>query len=101
VFVSLGVLSTRQLGVARELPSLWLSLGKIVFPPSVWGLIVENQIDHGGRSERFRDERNPVLFGHLNEEVGIFMLLNIRNKYYVLCAQIASYSKVMFMFLPS
>jgi hypothetical protein len=101
MFVTLGDLSPRWLGVARELPSLWSSTRKFVLPSSVWGLIVENQIDLGGHSERFRVERNLILCGHLNGDVGIFVVLNFRNKSCVLCAQIALYSKFMFMFLLS
>jgi hypothetical protein len=41
----------------------------------VWGLIVENQIDLGGCSERFRVERNPILYGHLNGDIGILWCL--------------------------
>jgi hypothetical protein len=101
VFLTLGDLYPRWLGVARELPSLWLSLGKFVLSSSVWGLIVENRIDLKGCSERFRVERNPILYGHLNGDIGIFVVLNFRNKSCVLCAQIALHSKFMFMFLPS
>jgi hypothetical protein len=78
-----------------------LSFEKFVLPYSVWGLLVENQIDLGGRSERFRVERNPILCGHLNEDVAIFVMLNFENKSCVLCAQIALLSKFMFMFLLS
>jgi hypothetical protein len=101
VFITLGDVSPRWLGVARELPSLWLSSVKFVLPSSVWGLIVENRIDLGGRSKRFRVERNPVLYGQLNGDVGIFVVLNFMNKSCVLCAQIALLLKFMFMFLPS
>jgi hypothetical protein len=62
---------------------------------------VKNQIDFGGHSERFRVDRNPVLCGHLNGDVDIFVVLNFGNKFCVLCAQIALLSKFMFMFLPS
>jgi hypothetical protein len=86
MFVTLGDMSPRRLGVARELPSLWLSSQKIVLPSSVWGLIVENWIDLSGRSERFRVEWNSGLCGHVNEDVGIFVVLNFGNKSYVLCA---------------
>jgi hypothetical protein len=65
----------------------------------MWGLLVENRIDLGGHSERFRVERNPVLCGHLNGDIGIFVVLNFRNKSYVLCAQITLLSKFMFMFM--
>jgi hypothetical protein len=58
MFVILGDLSPRWLGVARELPRLWLSSKNFVLSSSVWGLIVKNQIDLGGHSERFRVERN-------------------------------------------
>jgi hypothetical protein len=75
VFLTLGDLYPRWLGVARELPSLWLSLGKFVLSSSVWGLIVENRIDLGGCSERFRVERNPILYGHLNGDIGILWCL--------------------------
>jgi hypothetical protein len=78
-----------------------LSPEKFVLPSFVWGLIVENQIDLHGHSERFRLERNPVLCGHLIGDVGIFVVLNFRNKSYVLCAQIALPLKFMFMFLLS
>jgi hypothetical protein len=101
VFVTLGDLSPRQLGIARELPSLWLRSGKFVLPSSMWGLIVKNWIDLGGHSERFRVERNPVLCGHLNGDVGIFVVLNFRNKSRVLCAHITLLLKFMFMFLLS
>jgi hypothetical protein len=101
VFVTLGDLSPRWLGVAWELPSLWLSSGKFVLPPSVWGLIVKNRIDLGGHSERFRVERNPVLCGHLNGDVGIFVVLNFGNKSCVLCAHITLLSKFMLMLLLS
>jgi hypothetical protein len=86
VFVTLGDLSLRRLGVARELSSLWLSSGKFVLPSSMWGLLVENRIDLGGRSERFRVERNRILYGHLNGDVVIFVVLNFGNKSCVLCA---------------
>jgi hypothetical protein len=46
----------------------------------MWGLIVKNQIDFGGRPERFRVERNPALCGHLNGDVCIFVVLNFGNK---------------------
>jgi hypothetical protein len=101
VFVTLGDLSPRWLGVARELPSLWLSSGKFVLLSSVWGLIVKNRIDLSDHSERFRVERNPVLCGHLNGDVGIFMVLNFENKLCVLCAHITLLSKFMFMFFLS
>jgi hypothetical protein len=65
----------------------------------MWGLLVENRIDLGAHSERFRVERNPVLCGHLNGDVGIVVVLNFRNKSYVLCAQITLLSKFMFMFM--
>jgi hypothetical protein len=58
VFVTLRDMSPRRLGVARQLPSLWLSSGKFVLPSSVWGLIVKNRIDLGYHSERFRVGRN-------------------------------------------
>jgi hypothetical protein len=61
VFVTLGDMSPRRLGIAQELPNLRLSSGKFVLPSSVWGLIVKNQIDLGGHLVRFRVERNPVL----------------------------------------
>jgi hypothetical protein len=101
VFVTLGDLSSRRLGIARELPSLWLSSRKFVLPSYVWGLIVKNWIALGGHSKRFRVERNPVLCGHLNGEVGIFVVLNFRNKSCVLCAHIGLLLKFMFMFLLS
>jgi hypothetical protein len=101
VFVTLGDLSSRRLGVARELPSLWLSSGKFVLPSSVWGLIVKNWVNLGGHSEIFRVEKNPVLCRHLNEDVGIFVVLNFRNKSCVLCAHISLLSKFMFIFLLS
>jgi hypothetical protein len=101
MFVTLGDTCPRRLGIARKLPSFWLSLGKFVLPSSVWGLIVKNWIDLGGHSERFRVERNLVLCGHLNRDVGIFVLLNFGNKSCVLCAQIALLSKFMFMLLLS
>jgi hypothetical protein len=78
-----------------------LSSGKFVLPSSVWGLIVKNRIDLGGHLERFRVERNPVLCGYLNGDVGIFVVLNFENKSYVLCAHIALLLKFMFMFLLS
>jgi hypothetical protein len=62
---------------------------------------VKKRIELGGRSERFRVERNPVLCEHLNGDIGISMLLNIRNKSCVLCAQIVLLSKFIFMFLLS
>jgi hypothetical protein len=74
---------------------------KFVLPSSVWGLIVENWIDLGGHSKRFRVERNPVLCGHLNGGVGIFVVLSFRNKSCILCAQIIVLSKFMLMFLLS
>jgi hypothetical protein len=80
IFVTLGDLSPRQLGVVRELPSLWLSSGKFVLPSSMRGLIVKNHIDLGGHSETFSFERNPVLSGHLNGDIGIIVVLNFRNK---------------------
>jgi hypothetical protein len=49
----------------------------------------------------FRVERNSFLCGHLNGDLGIFVVLNFRNKSRVLCAQIALVLKFMFMFLPS
>jgi hypothetical protein len=94
VFVTIGDLSPRWLGVARELPRLWLSSRKFVLPSSVWGLIVKNQIDHSGHFERFRVERNPVLCGHLNRYVGIFVVLNFSNKSCVLCAHITLLSNI-------
>jgi hypothetical protein len=62
---------------------------------------MENQIDLSGHSEKFRVERNSVLCGHLNGDVGIFVVLNFRSISYVLCAQIALLSKFMFMLLLS
>jgi hypothetical protein len=99
VFVTFGDLSPRRLGVAWELPSLWLSFEKFVLPSSMCGLIVKNRINLVGHSERFRVERNPVLCGHLNGDVGIFVVLNFENKSYVLYAHIALLLKFMFMFL--
>jgi hypothetical protein len=58
---------------------------------------VKNRIDLGGHSKRFRVERNPVLCGYLNGDVGIFVVLNFRNKSCVLCAQIALLLKFMFL----
>jgi hypothetical protein len=58
---------------------------------------VKNRIDLGGHSERFRVERNPVLCGHLNGDVGIIMVLNFGNKSCVLCAHITLLSKFMFL----
>jgi hypothetical protein len=101
MFVTLGHVSPRWLGVAHELPSLWLSPRKFVLPSSMWGLIVKNRIDLGGRSDRFRVERNPIHCGHLNRDKGIFVVLNFRNKSCVLCAQITLYWKFMFMLLLS
>jgi hypothetical protein len=101
MFVTLGDLSPRRLRIARELPSLRLSSRKFVLPSSVWGLIVKNWIDLGGHLERFRVERNPVLCGHLNGDIGIFVVLNFGNKSYVLFAHISYLSKFMFMFLLS
>jgi hypothetical protein len=101
MFVTLRDLSLRWLGIAQELPSLWLSPGKFVLPSSMWGLIVENRINLGGHLERFRVERNLVLCRLLNEDIGIFVVLNFGNKFCVLCAQMALYSKFMFMFLLS
>jgi hypothetical protein len=101
MFVTLGDLSPKWLGITRELSSLWLSPGKFILPFSVWGLIMGNQIDLSGHSEKFRVERNPVLCGHLNGDVGIFVVLNFRNRSYVLCAQIALLLKFMFMLLLS
>jgi hypothetical protein len=101
MFVTLEDLSSTQLGIARELPRLWLSSGKFALPSSVWGLLMVNWIDLGGRSERFRIERNPVLCGHLNGDVGIFVVQNFRNKSCILCGQIALLSKFMFLFLLS
>jgi hypothetical protein len=97
VFVTLGDLSPRRLGVAPELPSLWLSSEKFVLSSSVWRLTVKNRIDLGGHSERFRVERNPVFCGHLNGDVGIFVMLNFENKSCVLCAHITFLSKFMFL----
>jgi hypothetical protein len=101
VFVTLGDLSPRQIGVAQELLSLWLSSGKFVLPSSMWGLIVKIQIDLGCHSERFRVERNRALCGHLNGDIGIFVVLNFRNKSCVFCAHITLLSKFMFMCLLS
>jgi hypothetical protein len=101
VFVTIRDLSPRWLGVARELPSLWLTSEKFVLPSYVWGLIVKNWIVIGGHLERFRVKRNPVLCGHLNGGVGIFVVLNLENKSCVLCAHITLLLKFMFMFLLS
>jgi hypothetical protein len=62
---------------------------------------VNNWVDLGGHLERFRVERNPILCGHLNRDVGIFVVLNFRNKSCVLCAHIVLLSKFMLMFLLS
>jgi hypothetical protein len=62
---------------------------------------VENWNDLGSHSERFRVERNLVLCGHLNGDVGIFVVLNFRNRSCVLCAHVVLLSKFMFMFLLS
>jgi hypothetical protein len=101
MFVTLGDLPPRWLGITQKLPSLWLSSRKFVLPSYVWGLIVKNRFDLGGHSERFRVERNPVLYIHLNGDVGIFVVLNFGNKSCDLCAQTALLLKFMFMFLPS
>jgi hypothetical protein len=42
-FISLGDSSPRRLGVAWELPSVWLSPEKFVLPSSSWGLIVKSR----------------------------------------------------------
>jgi hypothetical protein len=86
MFVTVRNLSPRWLGVVQELPSLWLSSRKFVLLYYVWGLIMENQIDLGSRSEQFRVERNPILCGHLNEHIRIFVVPNFRNKSCVFCA---------------
>jgi hypothetical protein len=99
VFITLGDLSSKWLGVVRKLSNLLLSSGKYVLSYSVWGLIVKNQIDLGGHSERFRFEKNSVLCEHLNGDVCIFVVLNFRNKSCVLCAHISLLLKFMFMFL--
>jgi hypothetical protein len=62
---------------------------------------VKNWIVISGHLERFRVERNPVLCGHLNGDVGIFVVLNFENKSCVLCAHITLLLKFMFMFLLS
>jgi hypothetical protein len=95
--VTLGDLSPKWLGVAYQLPNLWLSSGKFVLPSSVWGLIVKNRIDLASHSERFRVERNPILCGHLNGDIGIFVVLDFGNKSYVLCAHIALLLRFMFL----
>jgi hypothetical protein len=41
-FISLGNSSPRWLGVARELPSVWLSHSKFTLPSSSYGLIVKS-----------------------------------------------------------
>jgi hypothetical protein len=64
---------------------MWLSSENFVLPSSVWRLIMKNRIDLGGHSERFRVEMNPILCGHLNGDVGIFVVLNFGNKSHVLC----------------
>jgi hypothetical protein len=51
--------------------------------------------------ERFRVDRNLVLCGHLNEDVGTFVVLNFRNKSYVSCALIALLLKFLFILLLS
>jgi hypothetical protein len=58
---------------------------------------VKNRIDLSGHSERFRVERNLVLCGHLNRDVGIFVVLDLGNKFCVLCAHITLLSKFMFL----
>jgi hypothetical protein len=60
---------------------------------------VKNRIDLGGHSVRFRVVRNMVLCGHLNGDIGIFVVLNFGNKSYILCAHIVLLSKFIFMFL--
>jgi hypothetical protein len=60
-----------------------------------------NRIDLSGHSERFRVERNLVFCGHLNRDVGIFVVLNFGKKSCVLCAHITLLLKFMFMFLLS
>jgi hypothetical protein len=62
---------------------------------------VKNWIVISDHLERFRVERNPVLCGHLNGDVGIFVVLNFENKSCVLCAHITLLLKFMFMFLLS
>jgi hypothetical protein len=47
--------------------------------------------------KRSRVKRNPILCGHLNGDVGIFVVLNFRNKSCVLYVQIALYLKFMFL----
>jgi hypothetical protein len=60
-----------------------------------------NRIDLHGCSERFRVERNLVLCGHINGDVGIFVVLIFGKKSCVFHAQLALLSKFMFMFLLS
>jgi hypothetical protein len=63
---------------------------------------VKNRIGLGGHSERFRVERNPVLYGHLNGNVDIFVVLNFGNKSCVLCAHIALLLKfTLYIHAPS
>jgi hypothetical protein len=74
---------------------------EFILPFSLWGLIVKNRIDFSGHLERFRVERNPVLCGHLNKDIGIFVVLNFTNKSCVLRAQIALHLKFLFILLLS
>jgi hypothetical protein len=62
----------RCLGATKLVVELWEVCIALLW---VWGLLVENRIDVGGRSERYRVERNPVLCGHLNGDVDIFVVL--------------------------
>jgi hypothetical protein len=49
--------------------------------------------------ERFRVERNQILCGHLNGDVGIFVVLIFGNKFCVLCALITFLSKFLYVLL--
>jgi hypothetical protein len=74
-----------------------VELQKVCIAFSMWGLIVKNRIDLGGHSKRFRIERNSILYGHLNGDIGIFMVLYFGNKSCVLCAHFALLLKFMFL----
>jgi hypothetical protein len=75
------------LGVLWEPPRLWWASKSLYCPLHCGNLIVETELDLGDHSMRFVVERDPVLYGHLNGNVGnLCGYPNFRNKSCVLCS---------------
>jgi hypothetical protein len=83
----LGTCPLDGLGVVQESPRLWQTLESLYCPLLHGDLIVETKLDLGDRSSRYGVERDPVLCGHLNGDVGnLCGWSNSGNKSCVSCA---------------